>query len=113
MIAAWGLGLVVGPAIGGVLTDPATVPQWRHSAYPYLLPSIVCAAAGLVATVHTAIYLPETRFASHVVRAAPCTACSCAAGQAEIGQEQRICAGQHCNGDRVGAAERCYCRGAR
>ena len=62
MIAAWGLGLVVGPALGGVLTDPATVPQWRHSSHPYLLPSIVCAAAGLIAVIHTAFYLPETRF---------------------------------------------------
>ena len=47
---AWGFGLVAGPAIGGILTDPQYIPEFMMG-FPYLLPNIVTCVIGLVALV--------------------------------------------------------------
>lgn len=62
----WGLGLIVGPAIGGLLSRPViqypdTFNQgtiWDH--YPYLLPSIICSLIAAIAAVGVAVFVPET-----------------------------------------------------
>lgn len=62
----WGLGMIVGPAIGGFLARPAVLyPHlfaadgfWAH--YPYLLPCIVSSAIAVLAGVGTLCFVPET-----------------------------------------------------
>ena len=56
---AWGFGLVAGPAIGGILTDPKFIPEFM-SGFPYLLPNLVTCFIGLVSMVLAYIVLPET-----------------------------------------------------
>lgn len=60
MITAWGLGLILGPALGGTLTDPGVVPAWRKSSYPYLLPCLVFAVCSLFSFVVAFFFYPET-----------------------------------------------------
>jgi hypothetical protein len=62
----WGLGLIVGPAIGGMLSRPAIQypglfaedSLWGH--FPYLLPSIVCAFFAALAAIGVLLFVPET-----------------------------------------------------
>ena len=62
----WGLGLIVGPAIGGLLARPAIqYPDvfdqdglWGR--YPYLLPSLVCAIIAMFTGIGIALFMPET-----------------------------------------------------
>ena len=67
---AWSLGLVVGPAVGGMLSRPcqqypSTFPPHAHpvlAAFPYLLPNLFSAAVALTAMVFVYIYFPETLY---------------------------------------------------
>lgn len=62
----WGLGMIVGPAIGGALARPAIqYPSifsersiWGQ--YPYLLPSVVCTFFAAVAALGVLFFVPET-----------------------------------------------------
>jgi len=62
--AGWGAGLVIGPAIGGFLSQPADkypvldVPLLR--AYPYALPCFMCGVASLAAAVVGQFLFEET-----------------------------------------------------
>ena len=63
----WGLGMIVGPAVGGILSRPAiqyptifTSKTSIWAIYPYLLPSVVCAAIAFIAFFWIYLYLPET-----------------------------------------------------
>ena len=62
----WSLGLVVGPACGGLLASPATLyPRVFGSVevlvkYPYLLPNLVTAAFGLMGLLLIGLFFPET-----------------------------------------------------
>ena len=63
----WGFGMIVAPAIGGFLSDPAS--QYPSSplaqasilmAFPYVLPSLVSACFAVVAFCAGCAFLPET-----------------------------------------------------
>lgn len=62
----WGLGMIVGPFFGGVLSRPAIqYPDlfpidsiWGR--FPYLLPCVCCASFAVLAFIGILIYLPET-----------------------------------------------------
>ena len=64
--AQGGLGRLIGPAIGGLLAEPAT--QYPSVfggspllvSYPYLLPCLICAMIALTALIFCCIYLRET-----------------------------------------------------
>ncbi|KAH9027876.1 MFS general substrate transporter [Lactarius pseudohatsudake] len=63
--AAWSLGYVIGPLIGGVLSRPQdrwpdtfSHPFWAD--YPYFLPCLVAAAFTCFSSIITALYLEET-----------------------------------------------------
>ncbi|KAH9980688.1 major facilitator superfamily domain-containing protein [Russula compacta] len=61
----WAIGFVIGPFIGGVLSQPqARWPElFSHALwaeYPYFLPCLVVAACGWVSFVITAVFLKET-----------------------------------------------------
>jgi MFS family permease len=61
-----GLGLIIGPMIGGLLARPALQypsmfpSQHLFSRYPYLLPSLASAILSLIAVIGISIFLPET-----------------------------------------------------
>ncbi|KAG6556366.1 hypothetical protein Mapa_002309 [Marchantia paleacea] len=61
-----GLGMVVGPSLGGYLSQPALKypdlfpPGSLFAVYPYLLPCVFCSAISVVALFITVLYLPET-----------------------------------------------------
>lgn len=67
---AWSLGLVVGPAVGGMLSRPCeqypgTFPPEDHpllALFPYLLPNLFSAAVALIAMVFVYLYFPETLY---------------------------------------------------
>lgn len=62
----WGLGMIVGPGIGGILSRPAI--QYPHlfsadsffGRFPYALPSIVCSCFALFSALMVYLFLPET-----------------------------------------------------
>lgn len=62
----WGLGMIVGPSIGGILSRPAiqypslvsSTSVWAK--YPYLLPCTVCSTLAVIAFFGILIFLPET-----------------------------------------------------
>lgn len=62
----WGLGLIVGPAIGGLLSRPAIqypgifTEDGLWGRYPYLLPSLTCAFFAALAAVGVFLFVPET-----------------------------------------------------
>lgn len=62
----WGLGLIVGPAIGGLLSRPAIqypdmfAPNSIWGQYPYLLPSLICAFIAVLAAIGSLLFVPET-----------------------------------------------------
>jgi hypothetical protein len=62
----WGLGIIVGPAIGGLLARPAlqypTVfsEQSIWGRFPYLLPSLICASIAALAAVMIIVGFTET-----------------------------------------------------
>ena len=61
----YGIGLFIGPALGGALVYPA---RWAPSVFagtvferrPFLLPNLTCAALGVVAWIIGAVFLEET-----------------------------------------------------
>ncbi|XP_019451622.1 PREDICTED: protein ZINC INDUCED FACILITATOR-LIKE 1-like [Lupinus angustifolius] len=63
--AAWGIGLIIGPALGGYLAQP--VEKYPHiflkgsfwDRFPYFLPCIIISALALVAAI-VCIWIPET-----------------------------------------------------
>ncbi len=60
MMAAFSLGFIIGPAVGGLL-----------SVYGYGVPALVAGAVALVATILTYFYLPESRVPPKEVPNAP------------------------------------------
>jgi len=62
----WGLGLIVGPAVGGLLSRPAVQYPTIFSSdsllgrFPYLLPCVVCGGIAFVAIITVFLFLPET-----------------------------------------------------
>ncbi|KAJ0753587.1 putative major facilitator superfamily, MFS transporter superfamily [Helianthus annuus] len=62
---AWGIGLVIGPAVGGFLAQPAekfpslVSPDSLFGRFPYLLPCLCISTFALFVTI-VAIWLPET-----------------------------------------------------
>lgn len=66
----WGLGLIIGPAMGGYLSQPAMkYPEWfgpgsLFDRYPYLLPSLAVTAIS-IPTLWITFYLPETLHKNH------------------------------------------------
>jgi MFS family permease len=71
--ASWGLGALIGPAIGGILYDPTTNehlsflgldPKGLFAEYPALLPCLVMAAYSLIAFCFSVMWLPETNLAA-------------------------------------------------
>eukprot|EP01006_Ploeotia_vitrea_P016733 TRINITY_DN47579_c0_g1_i1.p1 TRINITY_DN47579_c0_g1~~TRINITY_DN47579_c0_g1_i1.p1 ORF type:complete len:554 (-),score=235.31 TRINITY_DN47579_c0_g1_i1:40-1701(-) len=62
---SWGSGIVLGPAIGGLLTRPADTfgfisPGGLFGTFPYLLPCLFIAFTAVLAIVSVALWLPET-----------------------------------------------------
>jgi len=63
--AAFGLGFMIGPFIGGVLSDPASTfggffdTNFWHS-YPYLLPCLFCSLLSFSSLILAAKHLPES-----------------------------------------------------
>lgn len=64
----WGSGLLLGPTIGGHLSEPAQKFAFfaakelkLFESYPYLLPNMLSAIACLIMFVITLVYLPETK----------------------------------------------------
>ena len=60
MMAAFSLGFIIGPAVGGLL-----------SVYGYSVPALVAGAVALIATILTYFYLPESHKPSKEVTDAP------------------------------------------
>ena len=63
--ASFGLGFLIGPVIGGFLSDPATSMPWAFSgawwvAHPYALPCLFSAFLSLIAFLISVRRLPET-----------------------------------------------------
>jgi len=62
----WSLGLVIGPAIGGLLANPAILyPKYFGGVtifieFPYLLPNLLTSVFGFIALFFIIAYLPET-----------------------------------------------------
>jgi MFS family permease len=54
IVGCWGLGLTVGPAIGGFLAGRG----W--ASHPFLLPNVVCALIALASAPLVHLYVPET-----------------------------------------------------
>nr|XP_043614474.1 protein ZINC INDUCED FACILITATOR-LIKE 1-like isoform X2 [Erigeron canadensis] len=63
---SWGIGLIVGPALGGYLAQPAekfpglVTPDSLFGRFPYLLPCLCISIFALFVTIGGAIWLPET-----------------------------------------------------
>ncbi|XP_065841414.1 uncharacterized protein [Oscarella lobularis] len=62
---AWGVGFMIGPALGGILADPVrqypNTFSWRFlRTFPYFLPSAVSASLLLIGVVVVYCFLPET-----------------------------------------------------
>ncbi|KAG0322721.1 hypothetical protein BG000_002815 [Podila horticola] len=64
---AWGIGMIVGPVLGGYLANPAknfpdTFGDWQFFIdYPYFLPCLVAASGGVVGFIVGYFFLEETR----------------------------------------------------
>ncbi|KAF9214597.1 hypothetical protein BGZ59_003407 [Podila verticillata] len=64
---AWGIGMIVGPVLGGYLANPAknfpeTFGDWQFFIdYPYFLPCLVAATGGVVGFIVGYFFLEETR----------------------------------------------------
>jgi len=62
----WGIGMIVGPVVGGLLSRPAVLyPQVFASSslwgrFPYLLPCLCCAAVAVAAEILIFRFVPET-----------------------------------------------------
>ena len=62
----WGLGMIVGPAIGGLLSRPAIQypGSFTHQSiwgkFPYFLPCVVSASIAVFALISIYLFLPET-----------------------------------------------------
>ena len=55
----WGLGNIVGPSLGGLLSETGPADSLLGD-FPYLLPNAICAAFAAVSMVAVARWLPET-----------------------------------------------------
>lgn len=68
---AYGLGMVIGPSIGGLLARPAVqypdvfTVDGLWGRFPYLLPSLVCSLVAAVAFVAIFLFVPETACFEH------------------------------------------------
>ena len=68
--AVWGVGMIVGPGLSGILSQPAEKfpdafpPNSIFSIYPYLLPCLICSSIAFVAIIADHFWLPETLQAS-------------------------------------------------
>ncbi|XP_062610268.1 uncharacterized protein LOC134272049 [Saccostrea cucullata] len=64
---SWGAGIILGPAVGGILSNPATrypslfQKDGVFDHFPYLLPSLIVTCVCLVVIVVDFLILPETR----------------------------------------------------
>ncbi|KAG0084963.1 hypothetical protein BGZ92_009417 [Podila epicladia] len=64
---AWGIGMIVGPVLGGYLANPAknfpeTFGDWQFFIdYPYFLPCLVAASGGVIGFIVGYFFLEETR----------------------------------------------------
>ncbi len=64
--ATWGLGLVIGPAIGGLLAYPADTmpsvfpPETVWSDFPFFLPMLLSSIVAAIGLVPAVLFLPET-----------------------------------------------------
>ncbi|XP_065840286.1 uncharacterized protein [Oscarella lobularis] len=63
---AWGVGLLIGPAVGGLLAEPVrqypgVFPKGFLETFPYFLPSAVSVFLLLIGVVVIYLFLPETR----------------------------------------------------
>jgi hypothetical protein len=62
----WSIGTIIGPSIGGVLSDPAENFPGHFSAggifgrFPYLLPNLVCSALMVLSVIAAWIFMEET-----------------------------------------------------
>lgn len=62
----WSLGLIIGPAVGGLLANPAKlypktfVDIQLFVDFPYLLPNLITSAVAIIALLLTALFFPET-----------------------------------------------------
>ena len=62
----WAIGTIIGPAIGGILVNPAASYPDHFSKdglfgrFPYLLPNLVCASFMVVSIVSAYLWLRET-----------------------------------------------------
>lgn len=66
VIGSWSLGLILGPSVSGVLARPADLypayfpPGSLFEVKPYLLTSLVPTAIGILSSILTVLWLPET-----------------------------------------------------
>lgn len=63
--ATWALGLITGPAIGGILAEPSSkfaafASDGMFAQFPYLLPCLVSATVALAGWFACVVWLPET-----------------------------------------------------
>jgi hypothetical protein len=60
---AWGLGMVAGAGMGGILADPTLIESINSpflNAYPYVLPSLLACCMGMLSCIVGYCLLPET-----------------------------------------------------
>lgn len=73
----FGLGLVVGPAVGGLLARPCVLYPETFSCssvwgtFPYLMPAVVCASVSVVAAITIYFFVPETLAAASSSSSSP------------------------------------------
>ena len=83
----WSFGLIIGPAIGGLLAHPAeNIPSiFGHSqfltTYPYFLPNFVTALTGIIGFVLLILFFPETLDDPQSLTAYISSLCMCMCGR--------------------------------
>ncbi|XP_018733353.2 protein ZINC INDUCED FACILITATOR-LIKE 1 isoform X2 [Eucalyptus grandis] len=72
VVTAWGIGLIIGPALGGYLAQPAEKfpsifsKESVFGRFPYFLPCLAISLFSLVVSVVASFWLPETLHMHHV-----------------------------------------------
>ena len=83
----WSFGLIIGPAIGGLLAHPAeNIPSiFGHSqfllTYPYFLPNFVTALTGVIGFILLILFFPETLDDPQSLTAYISSLCMCMCGR--------------------------------